>query len=119
MTDHLADVRRYDALADEDVVDRIVKHLGVALRNQDSSTVACRQQAELDRVAKKWCGKKLGADPDRAMAVIELVCETMAADRFKSRVTFYYLCAKHLDRLSLFKPEPVAEGEVQVHAPAQ
>jgi len=119
MTDHLADVRRYDALADEDIVGRIVKHLGVALRNQDSATVACRQPAELARVAKKWCGKKLGAEPERAMTVIELVCETMAADRFKNRVTFYYLCAKHLDRLSLLKPETVVEEDGQVHAPAQ
>jgi len=119
MTDHLADVRRYDALADEVVVGRIVKHLGVALRNQDSATVACRQPAELDRVAKKWCGKKLGADPERAMNVIELVCETMAGDRFKNRVTFYYLCAKHLDRLSLLNPETVMDGDGQVRVPAQ
>ena len=50
MDTYLADVRRYDATADEAVVARIVKHLGVALRNRDSASVACGDDSELRTV---------------------------------------------------------------------
>ncbi|MEX0956775.1 MAG: DUF2853 family protein [Rhizobiaceae bacterium] len=100
MTDYLADVRKYDALADAEVVDRIVKYLGVALHNRDSSLVACSDKSERDRVRERWCEKKLDfADAAKADTIIELVCETMARDNSKSRATFYYLVAKHLNKL--------------------
>ncbi len=100
MADYLADVRKYDALADEEIINKIVKHLGVALRNRDSSLVSCSDEAELDRLKKSWCGKKLGVfDDRRCNSIIKRVCETMAAERFKGRVTFYYLVAKHLGKL--------------------
>lgn len=100
MSEYLADVRRYDAKADEAVVGKIVKHLGIALRNKDSSLVACSDQAELDRVREKWCIKKFGVTDDaKSNSVIQTVCETKKADKSKGRVTFYYLVAKHLDKL--------------------
>jgi hypothetical protein len=100
MTDYVADVRRYDAKADEAIVGKIVKHLGIALRNKDSSLVSCSDQAELDRVREKWCVKKFGAtDMAKCNDIIGKVCETMKADRTKGRVTFYYLVAKHMDKL--------------------
>lgn len=100
MTDYLADVRRYDAGADPAVVDRIVKYLGIALRRRDSSLVSCSDPAELARLRDKWCMKRLGAsDAEKCDSIIEIVCETMKADRAKSRVTFYYLVAKHLNAL--------------------
>mgnify|MGYP001402988543 CR=1 FL=1 len=100
MSDYLSDVKKYDAGASEDAVKKIVRHLGIALRNRDSSMVACSDQSELDRVREKWCGKKLGVTDDaKANKVIEKVCEEMSADRTKSRVTFYYLVAKHLGKL--------------------
>ncbi|TKT80116.1 DUF2853 family protein [Aquamicrobium sp. LC103] len=100
MADYLADVKKYDASASEDVVKKIVRHLGIALRNRDSSLVACQDPEELKRVRQKWCAKKLGVtDEGKADKAIELVCETMAKDSSKSRVTFYYLVAKHLGKL--------------------
>ena len=66
MSDYLADVKKYDSGADEAIVDKIVKHLGIALRNKDSSMVACSDTSELDRVVEKWCGKKLGVTGDAA-----------------------------------------------------
>ena len=96
MSDYLADVQRYDAGADPDTVAKIVKHLGIALRNRDSSLVSCTDPSELDRVREKWCEKKLGkTDAAKNDSIIQTVCETMQADRNKSRVTFYYLVAKH------------------------
>ena len=100
MSDYLADVRRYDAAADEAHVAKIVKHLGIALRNKDSSLVSCSDPEELARVREKWCKKKFGhTDDASADKIIAAVCETMKADRSKGRVTFYYLVAKHMGTL--------------------
>lgn len=100
MTDYLADVRRYDATANADIVGGIVKHLGVALHNPDSASVSGDNPKELERIRESWCAKKLGVtDADRCDTVIRLVGETMAGDKPKSRVTFYYLVAKHLGKL--------------------
>jgi len=100
MTDYLSDVKKYDAAADADAVAKIVKHLGIALRNRDSSLVSCTDQKELDRVKTNWIGKKLGITDDaKSASVLEKVCQAMSADNTKSRVTFYYLVAKHLGKL--------------------
>ena len=99
MSDYLADVQRYDAGADAAVVDKIVKHLGIALKSKDASLVSCSDKSERDRVAEKWCGKKLGISGADADAVVESVCQAMKADKNKSRVTFYYLVAKELGKL--------------------
>jgi Protein of unknown function (DUF2853) len=100
MADYLADVKKYDAAANADAVAKIVKHLGIALRNRDSSLVSCTDSKELDRVKANWVAKKLGiADSSKADAAIEKTCKAMAADNTKSRVTFYYLVAKDLGKL--------------------
>jgi len=101
MADYLADVQRYDAAADAAIVDKIVKHLGIALRSKDASLVSCSDPSELDRVCEKWCMKKLGeTDAEAASAVVAKVCETMKGDRQKSRVTFYYLVAQEMGKLA-------------------
>ncbi len=100
MSDYLADVQKYDAGADADVVQKIVKHLGIALRSRDASMVSCSDKSELDRVTAKWCMKKLGeTDAAAGDAVVKKVCDTMKDDRQKSRVTFYYLVAKEMGKL--------------------
>lgn len=100
MSDYLADVRRYDADVDEAIVEKIVKHLGIALRNRDSSLVAVSDPVELDRVRTSWVGRKLGIeDEEKANAAIAHVAELMKSDRNKGRVTFYYLTAKALGKL--------------------
>lgn len=99
MTDYLADVKIYDANADEAVVNKIVKHLGIALRNRDSSLVSASDPEELARVKNSWIGKKLGVTGPEADKAVEETVKAMKADRSKSRVTFYYLVAKHLGKL--------------------
>ncbi|OYR13636.1 DUF2853 family protein [Brucella grignonensis] len=100
MSEYLADVRRYDAGADEAVVGKIVKHLGIALRNRDSSLVSATDPEELKRVRDSWVAKKLGvADAAKAEEVVNHVAEVMKGDRNKQRVTFYYLVAKQLGKL--------------------
>lgn len=100
MSEHLADVRRYDAAADEAIVDKIIKHLGIALRSRDASLVAVSDPEELKRVRESWIGRKLGVtDEAKADAAIAHVAEVMKGDRNKARVTFYYLTAKQLGLL--------------------
>ena len=100
MSDYMADVQKYDAGADPEVVDKIVKHLGIALRSRDASLVSCTDPTELARVREKWCEKKLGmTDAAAADEVISKVCGEMKDDNSKSRVTFYYLVAKHMGKL--------------------
>lgn len=102
MSEHLDDVKRYAANADEKAVAGIVKHLGIALRSKDASLVSCSSKDELSRVRDSWCKKKLGlsdadADIDK---VIKEVCDAMKGDQRKQRVTFYYLLAEKYGKVS-------------------
>ncbi|MBD9636758.1 DUF2853 family protein [Ensifer sp. ENS07] len=99
MTDYLADVQKYDSGADEAIVNKLVRHLGIALRNRDSSLVSASDPKELERVKEKWCEKKLGISGADADSAIDATVKAMSADRSKSRVTFYYLVAKNLGKL--------------------
>jgi Protein of unknown function (DUF2853) len=98
-SDYLADVQRYDFHATADQVQMIVRHLAIGLR-RDAALVACEDPAELRRIRESWCMKKLGAEPQAGDAAIERVCKLMARDRAKQRVTFYYLVAKALGKLT-------------------
>lgn len=102
--DWLADVRKYVADADETVVSAIVKYLGIALRNRDSSLVSFSDKKETDRVRENFLKKKLGLTDDDATldAAIAGVGERMKEDRTKNRVTVYYLLAQHFGLLSVF-----------------
>ncbi|HET6524047.1 DUF2853 family protein [Sphingopyxis sp.] len=102
--DWLADVRKYVADADETVVAAIVKYLGIALRNRDSSLVSFSDKKETDRVRENFLKKKLGLTDDDATldAAIAGVGERMKEDRTKNRVTVYYLLARHFGLLNIF-----------------
>jgi hypothetical protein len=95
-------VKKYDARASKTVVENIVKYCGVSLRSRDSSLVACSDETELQTVAKGFVTKKLGVEEGQ-MDLVKSVCEEMKGQRMKSRVTFYYLAAKKVKKLELFK----------------
>lgn len=102
--DWLSDVRKYVANADETVVAAIVRYLGIALQNRDSSLVSFSDKKETDRVRENFLKKKLGlthsdADLDDAIAAVG---DRMKEDRTKNRVTVYYLLAEQFGLLSLF-----------------
>lgn len=99
MSEYFDDVKQYDPAADAAVVEKIVKYLGIALRNRDSATVAASDKDELATVVNNWAGKKLGVTGEAAEAAVAAVAKIMAGDRSKSRVTFYYLVAKELGKL--------------------
>jgi hypothetical protein len=100
--DHTAEVKKYAPNCNEAAVKGIIKHLGIALKSNDASMVACSSKSELERVRESWLKKKLAltatdADLDGA---IKGVCEQMKADRSKSRVAFYYLLADKYGKLA-------------------
>ena len=104
MTDYVADVKKFASSVNEDAVDGIVKHLGIALRSRDASLVSCTDPKELERIRDGFCRKKLDLSDsdDKVDASIQAICETMKSDNTKSRVTFYYLLADHYGKLGLF-----------------
>ena len=99
---YLDNVRQYDANADESVVRGIVKYCGIALRTRDGSLVACSDETELQRVADGFVTKKLGQSSGQ-LELVKDICQDMKAQRFKNRVTFYYLGAQKTNKLDIFK----------------
>lgn len=94
-------VQKYDPKARPAVVRNIINYCGVSLRSRDASLVACSDETELKRVEKNFCAKKLGLTGDQS-ELVKSVCQEMKADRFKDRVTFYYLTAKKSRKLGAF-----------------
>jgi len=99
---YLTWVRVHDPKASAAVVDNIVKYCGISLRSRDASFVSCTDEKELNTVAKGFCTKKLGMKTGQKELVAN-VCEQMKNTRMKSRVTFYYLCAKSARKMTVFK----------------
>lgn len=95
-------VKKYAKGYNQKAAEKIVGHLGIALRNRDSSLVSCSDQGELDRVREKWLRGKLGIaqtgdELDKAIAAICTKLKPEGGN--KSRVTFYYLLAEHFGKL--------------------
>jgi hypothetical protein len=93
------DVKRYVANPDEAAINGIVRYCAIALQSRNASFVACTDKAERDRVRDRFL-RRNGDDAGLDQAVME-ICRKMHADHDKSRVTFYYLLAEKLDRLSI------------------
>jgi len=103
--DWVAHVKKYAADADDDAIAGIIRYLGIALRNRDSSLVAFTDKSEVARVRTDFLQKKLGlthqdAELDEAIAAVG---HKMKGDRSKNRVTVYYLLADRFDKLSMFR----------------
>ncbi|MEL6825757.1 MAG: DUF2853 family protein [Pseudomonadota bacterium] len=95
-------IKKYAKGYNQAAAEKIVGHLGIALRNRDSSLVSCSDDTELQRVREKWCRGKLSLahTNDQLDAAIGSVCEALKDEGGnKSRVTFYYLLAEHFGKL--------------------
>lgn len=95
-------IKKYAKSYNKGAAEKIVGHLGIALRNKDSSVVACTDDGELDRIREKWCRGRLGLAHNQKEldAGIQSVCDQMKVEGGqKSRVTFYYLLAEHFGKL--------------------
>ena len=95
-------IKKYASGYNKAAAEKIVGHLGIALRNRDSSLVSCSDSGELDRVREKWCRGKLSLAQtnDQLDEAIQAICEKLKPEGGnKSRVTFYYLLAEHFKKL--------------------
>ena len=95
-------IKKYASAYNQAAAEKIVGHLGIALRNRDSSIVACSDSGELDRIRERWCRNRLGLahNQQELDAGIQAICEKMSDEGGnKSRVTFYYLLAEHFAKL--------------------
>jgi len=95
-------IKKYAKGYNQKAAEKIVGHLGIALRNRDSSLVSCSDTGELNRVREKWCRGKLSLAHSNAEldAALQAVCEKLSAEGGnKNRVTFYYLVAEHFGKL--------------------
>lgn len=99
---YVVGVRAYDKFADPVIIKKIVDHCGIALTTQDGKYVACSDETERNTVRDSWLAKHLGVtgDTQELDAKVMSICETMANDHMKNRVTFYYLLAKQEGRLT-------------------
>lgn len=99
MTDYAADLAKYTKEVDQEKIEKLIKHLGIALRTQDGSLVSVTDPEEIDRIRKGFATKKLGLTADQADEAIAKVNAKMAAAHFKNRVTYYYLLAEETGNL--------------------
>ncbi len=104
MSNHLAEIQKYDSGADPAIVEKMAKTYRLVLSKRDSAFVATSDPSELKTVRENFLKKKLGLkdSDDKLDAVIAEVADEMKADRMKERLTFYYLCAKKTGKLSVF-----------------
>jgi outer membrane protein OmpA-like peptidoglycan-associated protein/ferritin-like metal-binding protein YciE len=112
--DYAANVEKYVSTVDTAAVKGIVKYLGIALYNRDSSLVAASDPSELKRVRDSFMKKKLGLMQTDAEldAVLKDVMTTMSGEHNKNRVTVYYLLAEKFGKLGLFaNPQAVTAME--------
>jgi Protein of unknown function (DUF2853) len=104
MSRYLEDVRRYDDRPDLAAVKGLERYLASAMRSPDSRFVATTDARELSTIRDKFLKRKLKLkDGNQKLdALVGEVAHQMKAQRMKRRLTFYYLCAKRANKLSVF-----------------
>ena len=90
---------------DMDLLTKVTIGCGPAIYNDDSSTVAGTQAAELETVKTNFLLKKLGLpDSPKLMEAIHAVLETYGkSERNKYRVVVYYMLTKHFGKEAVYK----------------
>ena len=81
-SEYADNIKKYAKGYNQAAAEKIVGRLGIALRNRDSSIVACSDSGELDRIREKWCRGKLGLPQTQSEldAAIKAVCDQMSAE---------------------------------------
>ena len=89
---------------DMDLLRKVTIGCGPSIYNDDSSTVASSDEAELDRIRKNYLMKKLGLpDGPALMEAIHAVIEKYGkSNRNKYRAVVYYLLCQHFGKQSVY-----------------
>ncbi|MHA6324446.1 DUF2853 family protein [Roseivivax sp. CAU 1753] len=90
---------------DMDLLTKVTIGCGPAIYNDDASTVAGSDKAELETIKKNFLMKKLGlSDNGDLMAGIDAVIETYGrSERSKYRAVVYYMLTKHFNKESAYR----------------
>lgn len=99
MSKYLDNVKKYVDSPNEDAVQALVGHLGIALESRDSAVVAALDPAELESIKKNYCSKTLDLSAEEADKAIAATASIMKGDTAKCRVTFYYLVAQEANAM--------------------
>ena len=89
----------------DDLMTKVAIGAGPSLYNNDASSVACTQEAELETVKNNFLKKKLGLTNDDAEldAAIQDVCTQLgSSNRNKQRVHFYALLTMKFQKESVY-----------------
>ncbi len=90
---YLEELKKLVKEPDEQLLEKIVDALGPSIFNEDSETVACSDEAELERILSSSVIQNLGINP--SLEDLHKVCEQMgSSNRNKYRAIFYYLLAQ-------------------------
>ena len=103
LSPYIKDIKKYRVKPDEKAVEKLYRRMAGVLGRKDAATVAASDKKELARVKYNFISKRLGVKGDKADAAIEAVCKKMKKDRQKNRLTFYYLLANELGKVSRLK----------------
>ena len=89
---------------DTDLLDKVIKGLGIANQNVDAALVAAKDKAECDRVITNFLENKLGLmDDDEAnQSGLDAVLERLAGFQNKQRGAVYYLLTKHFNKEDVY-----------------
>ena len=86
-----------------DLINKIVKRLGIANQSVDASHVAASDPSEVARLKKNFVIKKLGQpDNDNTDKAIASVLEKMKPHKMKQRGAIYYLLTVHFKKESVY-----------------
>ncbi len=101
---YFEDIKQYDSSADEAIVDKIASNLRLVMQNDDAKWVSASDSAELETVRENYLKKKLelSHSDEELDAGITAVMEQLKGVNKKSRVTVYYLLAKHFGKLDIY-----------------
>lgn len=102
--DWAANVKKYVPDADDGIIAGVVRYCGIALQKRDSSLVSFGDPAETRRVRENFLRKKLALtqSDDKLDAAIAEVGVRMKGEKFRNRVTVYYLLAEQFGKLQVF-----------------
>ncbi len=100
------DIKKFNnGLVEDNLLNAIVNHLGIAIRSNDAERVSCSDESELDRVRESFLKKKLELknSDDELNSAIKEICEQLGtSNKNKFRATFYYLLTKKFKADSIF-----------------
>lgn len=98
-----AQLKEIGVEVNEQLVEKIVKRLGIANQSVDASHVAAGDPTEVDRLKKNFVLKKLGQEDNEATdkAIADVLVQ-MKPHRMKQRGAVYYLLTKHFGKEDVY-----------------